>query len=144
GPQLSVIMPSFNEEGSIEEAVRDVQRHVFSLVADAELLVIDSSKDRSREILARLATEDPRVKVIEQPPRGHGPALRTGADLARGDYLFFIDSDQQIPLSPFADLWSAVQGRDAAMGQRSVRHDPWLRMRLTAVVRASIGLLFGT
>jgi glycosyltransferase involved in cell wall biosynthesis len=144
GPRLSVIMPSYNEEGSIEAAVRDVQQHVFSLVPDAELLVIDSSKDSSRSILARLAAEDPRVVVIEQPPCGHGPALRAGIDRAKGEYLFLIDSDRQIPLEAFGPLWQQAQGRDAAMGQRAQRNDPWLRLRLTALARSSITVLFGT
>jgi cellulose synthase/poly-beta-1,6-N-acetylglucosamine synthase-like glycosyltransferase len=97
-PRLSVIMPSFNEEGSIEAAVRDVQEHVFALVPDSELLVVDSSRDRTPEILARLATADPRVRVIAQPPRGHGEAVRAGLDLARGEFVFLIDSDRQVPL----------------------------------------------
>jgi glycosyltransferase involved in cell wall biosynthesis len=143
-PRLSVIMPSFNEEGSIEAAVRDVQQHVFTLLDDAELLVIDSSRDRTPEVLARLSAQDPRIRVIEQPPRGHGPALRTGMDLARGEYLFLVDSDRQIPLDAFARLWEQVQGRDAALGMRVQRNDPWLRLRLTALVRHTIGLLFGT
>jgi glycosyltransferase involved in cell wall biosynthesis len=144
GLRLSVIMPSFNEEGSIEAAVRDVQEHVFARVHDAELLVVDSSRDRTRALLEQLAAEDPRVRVIEQPPLGHGPALRAGLDLARGEYVFLVDSDRQIPMEAFARLWQEVQGRDAAMGMRVQRNDPCLRLWLTALVRNTIGLVFGT
>lgn len=143
-PRLSVIMPSFNEEGSIEAAVCDIQQHVFALVPDAELLVIDSSRDRTPQILARLAAEDPRVRVIAQPPRGHGEALRAGLDLARGEHVFLVDSDRQIPLESFARLWQDVQGRHAALGMRVQRNDPWLRLRLTSLVRNTIALVFGT
>jgi glycosyltransferase involved in cell wall biosynthesis len=142
--RVSVVMPSFNEEGSIEAAVGDIQRHVFSLVPDSELLIVDSSRDRTREILARLSAQDPRVRVIEQPPRGHGEALRTGLDQSRGEYVLLVDSDRQVPLEAFAALWREVQGRDAALGMRVQRHDPWLRLRLTWLVRNMIGLLFGT
>jgi len=137
-------MPSFNEEGAIEEAVREIQQQVFAAVPNAELVVIDSSKDRTGEILDQLALQDGRIRVIHQEAKGHGVALRTGMDAARGDFLFLIDSDRQIPMSAFGPLWERAQATDAALGIRAKRNDPWLRLRLTAVVRRSIGLLFGT
>jgi dolichol-phosphate mannosyltransferase len=139
--RLSVIMPSFNEEGSIEGAVREVQQAVFTVVPNAEL--IDSSKDRTPEILKALAAADPRIRVIFQPPNGHGPALRTGLDNARGEFVFLIDSDRQIPLEAFPQLWESAQVSDAAMGVRVRRHDPWLRLRLTWLVRRCVSWLFG-
>jgi glycosyltransferase involved in cell wall biosynthesis len=75
---------------------------------------------------------------------GHGPALITGLDTARGDYIFLIDSDNQIPLEAFAELWQKVQnGHDAAFGVRRVRNDARLRRVLTRVIRTSLTLLFG-
>jgi len=83
-PRLSVIMAVVQRGGFHRGGrPRRGKQHVFALVPDAELLVIDSSKDKSREILARLAAEDSRIVVIEQPPCGHGPALRAGMDRAR-------------------------------------------------------------
>lgn len=141
--RVSVVMPSFNEAGSIEDAVRDVQQHVFAVVPNAELVVVDSSRDDSPEILNRLAKEDDRVRVIFQPPCGHGPALRAGMDAARGEYLLLIDSDRQIPLDVFPSLWQQAEGRDAVMGMRVQRDDPFLRLCLTKVVRQAIAILFG-
>lgn len=144
-PTLSVIMPAYNEEGAVSDAVRAVQEHVFSIVPDAEMVAVnDGSRDRTGEILDGLAKRDPRVRVVHKKNGGHGPALITGLAAARGDYLFLIDSDNEIPLESFAPLWQQVQnGYDAAFGVRRVRNDARLRRVLTRVVRNALTLLFG-
>lgn len=145
GRTVSVIMPAYNEEGGIREAVDAVQRHVLALVPDSELVVVnDGSKDTTGAILDLLAAHDARVRVVHKPNGGHGPALMTGLAAARGDYVFLIDSDNQIPLESFADLWREVeQGRDGAFGVRRVRNDAQIRKLLTVIIRLSLTALFG-
>jgi glycosyltransferase involved in cell wall biosynthesis len=141
---LSVIMPAYNEEGAIEEAVRDVREHVFEAVPGAELVVVDDgSRDRTGAILDRLADSEPRLRVIHKPNGGHGSALRTGMDAASGEFFFLVDSDRQIPLSAFPALWQAAQGRDGAFGVRRKRHDARLRLVLSSVIRNALRPLFG-
>jgi dolichol-phosphate mannosyltransferase len=141
---LTVIMPAYNEEGAIEAAVREVRDHVLDVVPGAGLVVVDDgSRDRTGEILDRLVAEDPRVSVIHQPNGGHGRALRTGLDAARGQYIFLVDSDRQIPIEAFPPLWELAQCRDGAFGVRAVRHDPRLRLMLTAVIRSALRFLLG-
>ncbi len=143
-PTLSVVMPAYNEEGAIEDAVRDVWEHVFPLVPDAELIVVDDgSRDRTGEILDRLAATEPRLRVIHKANGGHGPAIRTGLDAASGEFVFLIDSDRQIPLSAFPPLWEAARTRDGAFGVRKKRNDPRLRLILTAIIRATLRPLLG-
>ena len=68
----------------------------------------------------------------------------TGLGHAGGEYVFLIDSDNQIPLDEFEPLWSAVSaGKDAAFGVRRIRHDAQLRKLLTVVIRRSLSLMFG-
>ncbi len=144
-PPLSVVMPAYNEEGAIEAAVDDVRVWILERIRGAELVVVDDgSRDRTGAILDTLAAADPRVRVIHRPNGGHGPALHTGIEAARGERLFLIDSDRQIPLDAFAPLWDAVEaGADAAFGVRAQRHDPTIRLWLTRVIRGTLPMLFG-
>lgn len=137
-------MPAYNEEGAIALAVAEVRDHVFRTVPDAELIVVDDgSRDRTGAILDDMAKTEPRLRVIHRPNGGHGPALRTGLEAARGEYLFLIDSDRQIALDAFPSLWDEARRRDGVFGVRIVRHDPRLRLLLTGVVRQALRLLFG-
>jgi glycosyltransferase involved in cell wall biosynthesis len=138
-------MPAYNEEGAIAEAVAEVRQWVLDRVPGSELVVVnDGSRDRTGELLDAIAAQDSRVRVIHKKNGGHGPALRTGLDMARGDALFLIDSDRQIPLDAFGPLWQAVEsGRDGAFGIRAHRDDPALRLWLTKVIRNALTLMFG-
>jgi glycosyltransferase involved in cell wall biosynthesis len=141
---LSVVMPVYNEEDAIVLAVDDVQRHVLSFVPGAELVVVnDGSRDRTGALLDEIAGGDPRVRVIHQANSGHGGAVLAGLAAVRGEYVFLIDSDRQIPLDDFPQAWSAIKsGRDAVFGVRRRRHDPPLRLYLTRVVKRAIDMMF--
>ena len=141
---LTVVMPAYDEEDVIEQAVREVQHFVLDNVEDAEFVVIDDgSNDRTGVILDRCAAQERRVRVIHQPNKGHGGALRTGLDLARGTYIFLLDSDRQIPLDAFEAAWQAALESDGVLGVRRRRQDAWIRLVLSAVVRRLVRLLFG-
>lgn len=142
---VSVVMPAYNEEGGIREAIEAVQTNVLTPVAGSELIVVnDGSRDSTGKILDEIAATDPRVRVVHKQNGGHGPAVMTGLSAARGDYVFLIDSDNQIPLESFGAFWrEALAGRDGAFGVRRVRKDAELRRVLTVVVRTSLSLLFG-
>ncbi|HYB96025.1 MAG TPA: glycosyltransferase family 2 protein [Vicinamibacterales bacterium] len=141
---LSVIMPVYNEEDAILPAIEDVRVNVLNVVADAELVVVnDGSRDRTGALVNEAAAQDARVRVIHKPNGGHGSALLAGLDAAEGEYIFLVDSDRQIPLDDFRVAWShVVEGQDAVFGVRRRRHDPALRLYLSALIRYSVNVLF--
>lgn len=141
--RLSVIMPVYNEEGAIVAAVDEVKQCVLARVPEAELVVVDDgSRDATGRLLDDAAASDPRIRVIHQPNGGHGAALLSGLNAARGEYLFLIDSDRQIPLDDFAKAWAEVTaGRDAVFGVRRRRYDPVLRLYLSSLIRHSVNVL---
>lgn len=145
GLRLSVIMPAYNEAEGIASAVDAVRLQVLDRVPDSELVVVnDGSRDATGSLLDAIAQRDPRVRVIHKANGGHGPAIMTGLAAARGEHLFLVDSDDQVPLEGFAALWAAIgQGRGAAFGVRRVRQDARLRKLLTVVIRFSLVILFG-
>jgi glycosyltransferase involved in cell wall biosynthesis len=142
---LSVTMPVYNEQEAIVDAVGDVMNDVLRHVPGAELVVVnDGSRDDTGRLLDDMAVNDPRLRVVHQQNRGHGGALMAALEQARGEFVFLVDSDRQVPLGTFRDAWAQVQaGRDGVFGVRRRRHDPQLRLYLTRVIRWSIALVFG-
>ncbi len=95
-PSLSIVVPARNEERSIEDCVRSL---LAQELADFEVIVVDDrSTDATPAILAHIAAEDPRLRVIsgaELPEGWVGKpwALHQGALAARGAWLLFTDAD---------------------------------------------------
>ena len=90
-PQASVIIPCWNVEKWVEDAVNSVLRSTFS---DFEVIAVDDgSTDSTGTILERLAATDQRVRVVHQSNRGLSGARNGGLDVARGEYVFFLDGD---------------------------------------------------
>ena len=125
-PLLSVVMPAYNEQDTIEEMIR----RVLAVPIRTELIVVDDgSKDQTREILARLARELP-IKVILQPANaGKGSALRRGFQEVTGDLVIIQDADLEYSPEEFPDLIELiVEGRaDVVYGSRFLgRHRVFL------------------
>ena len=90
-PKASVIIPCWNVEKWVEDAVNSVLRNTFS---DFEVIAVDDgSTDSTGTILERLAAADERVRVVHQSNRGLSGARNGGLDVARGEYVFFLDGD---------------------------------------------------
>lgn len=143
-PPLTVVMPAFNEEGSLEAAIAEARREVLDRVPGSGLLVVDDgSVDATPRLLDRAADDDPRIEVVHQANAGHGPALRRGMDHARGEWLLLLDSDAQISLDTFPAHWrQATSEGVAVLGVRRNRRDRWPRRVLSRSVRAAIRVLF--
>ena len=128
-------MPAYNEEGSIREAVLEIHEAILSSVPNSKLLVVnDGSRDSTKAKLDELTKLVPCLRVIHQKNAGHGPAIYGGACEARSDFLFLLDSDRQIPIQSFYDLWKVRASYEAVFGIRTVRHDPLYRLILTRIV----------
>lgn len=91
-PLVSVIMPAYNAEEFIEEAISSVLAQSES---DLELIVIDDcSSDDTRKIIKEFAERDGRVRlVVNEHNMGVAKTRNRGLDLFRGDYVALLDSD---------------------------------------------------
>ena len=88
---VSVIMPVFNRADIVTKAIQSVlsQSHT-----NLELLVIDDgSTDSTRDVVAAIAEQDPRVRLLTGPHTGVGAARNVGLAEARGEFIAFLDSD---------------------------------------------------
>ncbi|HUJ79572.1 MAG TPA: glycosyltransferase [Nitrospiria bacterium] len=90
-PKVSVVLPVYNGERYVADAVRSVQGQTWR---DFELLVIDDgSTDRTAEIVMSLT--DSRIRVVRRPHEGLIAALNAGLAMAAGDYIARQDADDQ-------------------------------------------------
>jgi glycosyltransferase involved in cell wall biosynthesis len=139
-------MPAFNEEGNIERAVRGAFEAARPLVCDFEVVIVDDgSRDGTAAILARLQQQlGARLRVVRHPVNiGYGAALRDGFQAARGELVFYTDSDNQFDLKELADLLPLMNEQDAVFGFRVGRRDPPLRKLVSAVFNRLASLAFG-
>lgn len=89
--QISVIVPVYKAEKYIESCVRSI---LAQTCGDFELILVeDGSPDRSGEICDALAKEDTRIRVIHKENGGAATARNAGLDVAKGEYIAFIDGD---------------------------------------------------
>lgn len=142
---LSVVMPAYNEEGAIAAAVAEIRECILARHQGSELVVVDDgSRDRTGAILDELAAADPRIRAVHRVNGGHGAALFAGIAASRGELVFLVDADRQIPLDGFARAYERIRaGDDVVTGIRRGRDDPRHRLVLSVLVRWSLVLLFG-
>ncbi|HET7435016.1 MAG TPA: glycosyltransferase family 2 protein [Thermoanaerobaculia bacterium] len=103
--KLTVSMITMNEEGAVAKVVAGIRR----VAPDAEILLVDSSKDRTPEIAESLG-----CRVIRQfPPQGYGPAMDRAVREANGDIVVTLDCDDTYPVDEIPHLVSLIdQGWD--------------------------------
>jgi len=90
-PQISVVMPAYNSELYIDEAVNSILKQTF---ADFELIIInDGSTDSTFEKIEKWKRKDSRVKVVHQENIGRSLSRNKGLDMAQADYVAFADAD---------------------------------------------------
>jgi multidrug transporter EmrE-like cation transporter len=122
-PDLSVIVPAFNESARIEACVLDLDRDLATREFTSEILVVsDGSTDRTNAILRRLGQRLRRLRVVIRPRNGgKGAAVREGLRMSRGRFAAFTDADLSTPPSEFPALLAHLRaGADLAIGSRAL------------------------
>ncbi|MFW6413632.1 MAG: glycosyltransferase family 2 protein [Oceanicaulis sp.] len=109
-PQLSVVIPAYDEAQSIEAVVKEAIGVFESAFERFEIIVVDDgSSDDTAGALAALAAEDARLRVIRHPNRsGKSAALRTGMMAARAVWAATMDGDGQDDPASVVDMAQAV------------------------------------
>jgi dolichol-phosphate mannosyltransferase len=133
GRRLSLILPAYNEEAGIRQAVVEADDALAALCDDYEILVVDDgSRDATAAITAEEAAIRPRVRLLRHPTnKGYGAALRTGFEAARFELVAFTDADCQFYLADLGRLLPLTDNYPIAVGWREARKDSWLRRFLS-------------
>lgn len=93
-PLISVIVPIYQVEAYLEQCLDSIINQTYRQLEI--ILIDDGSPDRCGEICDRYAIQDSRIKVIHQTNQGLSAARNAGMDMATGEYISFIDSDDYI------------------------------------------------
>ena len=136
-PEISVILPIFDERDNIPLLYEDLSHELGVVGRSYEIVYVDDgSKDGSGAALAELAARDPRVVVVQfRRNFGQTAALQAGIDISRGKTLVFMDADlQNDPRDIVRLLEKLDEGYDVVSGWRRDRHDEFLRRKLPSWV----------
>ena len=115
-PYVSVVIPAYNAESTLEKTLKDVLAQTFE---DLEVVVVDDgSEDGTKIIAEKAATIDSRVRVIRQANEGMSRARNNGTIAASGEYILYVDSDDRIESYCLEYLVRALEesGADCACG----------------------------
>jgi CDP-glycerol glycerophosphotransferase len=115
-PRISVVVPIYDVESYLATCLQSLARQTER---DLEVIMVDDgSTDGSRALAERFACQDRRFHLLTQPNGGLGKARNTGLDLASGEFLAFVDSDDVLPHDAYARLLGALDatGSDLATG----------------------------
>lgn len=134
-PLVSVVMPAYNAGEYLRPAVESILAQTHRTL---ELIIVDDgSTDGAVERLADIA--DPRVRVIRQENAGKSPAMNTGIDAARGEFIAVQDADdlsapdrlerQVAALEADPDLAAVFCGHDLILGRRRLAPQPRAKSR---------------
>ena len=112
-PFFSIIIPCCDVEPYVSECLDSLLNQPFG---DWEALVgVETSKDKTEEIVREYAAKDPRFKVFTGPRSGSCSASRnTGTDLAQGEYVIFLDGDDTIEDGSLQRLHDKIAARPSA------------------------------
>jgi undecaprenyl-phosphate 4-deoxy-4-formamido-L-arabinose transferase len=129
-PEISLVVPVFNEERTLEEVLRRATATLEELGKPFETIVVDDgSRDGTWAIIERLAAADARLRAVRFKRNfGQHPAMHAGLVRARGGVVVTMDADLQNAPEDLPRLVAAVEsGVDVASGRREARDDSWGR-----------------
>ena len=105
--KVSVIIPIFNTEKYLNNALDSI---INQSLDDIEIICInDGSTDRSLEILEEYKKKDSRIKIVSQTNHGLGYSRNQGLNIANGEYIYFIDSDDSLDHNALNELYNLCE-----------------------------------
>ena len=137
GPELSVVIPLFDEVESVEALCRELTETLERWGRSFEVVLVDDgSTDGTFELLAKLHEADSRLRVIRLRRNfGQTAAFSAGFTHARGRLIVTADGDLQNDLRDIPGMVDKLEeGYDVVCGWRKVRKDPWLSRRLPSLI----------
>ena len=112
--RISIIIPVYNAEEYLDRCLESISEQ--SYMSYEVILVDDGSTDSSPLICDRYSATDPRFRTIHKRNGGVSTARNAGIDLAKGEYLMFVDSDDALLPEALERMMEGVAGEDVVIG----------------------------
>ena len=132
---VQVLLPVYNEAGSIEETLRELDKTLSPLARVEFIVCEDGSSDGTREIITRLADELPMQLVLGTGRKGYSRAVIDGFRACTAPYVLTLDSDGQCDPRDFERFLPLVGTADVVMGWRVARRDTLSRRVMSGLFR---------
>lgn len=110
-PKVSVIVPIYNVEKYLKRCVDSILNQTLKEIE--VILVDDASPDKCPQLCDLFATMDSRIQVIHKQNEGLGFARNSGMELAKGEYVYFVDSDDYLCLNALEVLYTSAKKENA-------------------------------
>ena len=112
-PMISIIVPFYNAERFLYDCINSIKAQTYQ---DFEVILVDDgSTDGSLQVLEKCIAGDSRFYIRHQENHGVSAARNVGIKYSKGDYLCFIDADDQVVSSYLIDLFQAIGPADSSM-----------------------------
>ena len=145
--RLCVVMPVYNEQDAISGVLEKWAKALDALGIDYTIRPYnDGSKDNSLAVMKSKAERLPHIEVRDKPNGGHGNTILTGyreAAVDGFDWIFQIDSDDEMGPEMFGDLWERRNDYDFLVGIRDGRIQALPRKIISFVSRLCVRLFYG-
>jgi glycosyltransferase involved in cell wall biosynthesis len=104
--KLSFIIPCYNAAATVQRTISSV---INQCIEDYEVVVVnDGSKDNTLDVLRNIASEYPNIIVVDKPNGGVSSARNVGLNNSNGDYIFFLDADDELDPLFYKEIYSVL------------------------------------
>ena len=143
---ISLVLPAWNEAEVIAMAIAEADAALSQVANDYEIIIVDDgSTDETAIIVAKLAAQNDRVRMVgHSPNQGYGAAIRSGFASAEKDLVVFTDADCQFDLTELDRFVLLSRRYEIVCGYRIDRKDTPLRCLYSKVYNLLVRLLLGT
>lgn len=141
---LTIFFPCYNEEENVERVVRQAVEVGRQVADDLEVIAVnDGSKDRTGEVIDKLAEEIPEFRAAHNNPnRGYGGALQRGFREATKNWIFYTDGDGQFDIGELPGILPMLEEYDIVSCYRIKRQDPFMRKANAFAWSTLVNMLF--
>ncbi len=142
-PEVSIVIPCFNEEENIELLVSEIKKVLDNYKFEI-IFVDDASYDRTFEILSSISKNDPKVRVYKLVRRmGQSAALWVGFRMAQGRFVVTLDADLQNDPKDIPKILSLLEEFDMVSGVRVSRKDSLFRKIASRIANSVRNFIIG-